>query len=209
MVTEDNNAQWRRRQRAKVVAARHAKMRRVVVAELLQKSRTRKSRHANPEKPCRRFGDRLNWDEYVAGFASDEFKRAYRIDLATFNLLLHSIEEELEKNSLQANRSSSGPVEPAVRLSMALRYLAGGSVHDIYRLHKVAKETMYDSVWMVVDAINNHPDYQIAFPFDDEEKMAHMEAGFRSKSAGQLHTGCVGAIDGIFIKMRYMAIILQ
>jgi len=48
--------------------------------------------------------------------------------------------------------------------------LPGGGVHGIYRLHKVAKETMCDSVWMVVDATNNHPDYQIALPFDDEEK---------------------------------------
>ena len=77
--------------------------------------------------------------------------------------------------------------------------------HDIYRAHRVSMEAFCESQWLVIDAINNHPDYALKFPVDDPEKLSHIEAGFRAKSTGQLHTGCVGAIDGVFIKIRSVA----
>ena len=145
----------------------------------------------------------MHWEAHAAGFAPGEFKRAYRIDLPTFYKLLGEIEESIEtKNTKQAERSSSGPVASAVRLSMTLRYLAGGNVNDIYRMHGVSRDEMYKSVWVVVDAINNHPSFGMVFPIDDDERLAHIEAGFRAKSTNQLHRGCVGAIDGLFVKIR-------
>ena len=176
---------------------------RVVVALAAGVGRpSRSRRYSNVEKQCRRFGERLDWNEHISGFSSDEFKCAYRLDLGTFKLLLDSIAPSLERDAKQAACSSSGSIAPAIRLSMTLRWLAGGSFHDIYRSHHVSKDALYESLWLVIDAINNHPDYALNFPVDDPEKLSHLEAGFRAKSTGQLHTGCVGAIDGVFIKIR-------
>ena len=69
---------------------------------------------------------------------------------------------------------------PAVRLSMTLRWLAGGQVNDIYRMHKVSKSEFYKSLWVTVDAINTHPDFVMKFSFDPEV-LKGIEAGFRAK----------------------------
>jgi hypothetical protein len=203
MVTTIREAARRRRRGAQQHRARTQQV--VVALAAGVGGPSRRARYSNAEKPCRRFGERLDWNEYIAGFASDEFKRAYRMDLATFNQLLGSIESSLERDAERAARSSSGSIAPVILLSMTLRWLAGGSLHDIYRAHRVSMEAFYESQWLVIDAINNHPDYALKFPVDDPEKLSHTEAGFRAKSTGQLHTGCVGAIDGVFIKIRSVA----
>ena len=191
----------RRRRLLEAAAAASSRLQKIILTTVLL-SDDRAARYSNPHKQCRRF-DRMHWEAHAAGFAPDEFKRAYRMDLPTFYKLLGEIEESIEtKNTKQAERSSSGPVASAVRLSMTLRYLAGGNVNDIYRMHGVSRDEMYKSVWVVVDAINNHPSFGMVFPIDDDERLAHIEAGFRAKSTNQLHRGCVGAIDGLFVKIR-------
>jgi hypothetical protein len=41
-----------------------------------------------------------------------------------------------------------------IRLSVALRYFAGGSVYHIMLVHGILLQSVYNSIWGVVDAIN-------------------------------------------------------
>jgi hypothetical protein len=50
---------------------------------------------------------------------------------------------------------SSEPVSPELKLSMTLRWLAGGSYLDIYQMHGVSYTQFNNSVWATIDAINN------------------------------------------------------
>ena len=55
-------------------------------------------------------------------------------------------------------------IPSATRLSCAIWYFAGGSVYDIIVAHGVSVCSVFISVWRVVDAMNNTPEFDIMFP---------------------------------------------
>jgi hypothetical protein len=60
---------------------------------------------------------------------------------------------------------NSEPVSPELKLSMTLRWLAGGSYLDIYQMHGVSYTQFNKSLWMTIDAMNDA--IIISFPIDD------------------------------------------
>ena len=154
------------------------------------------SREISPrKKPTRR-----NWQEHVTKVGPTIFRKMYRLNIENFNRLLGYIRDEISTGNVEmARRSSGSEVCPEARLAMTLRYLAGGSVWDIRLIFDVSTEEFYRSVWRVVDAIDNHEEFQVVFPIENEEKLSEIERVFRAKSSHGLITGCVGAIDGCLI----------
>ena len=173
----------RRSKQARAIAVHKHYVSKVILASAVAIEDERSARYSLGDKTPRRFGERLVWDEHVRSFTGDEFKQAYRLSRESFHGVVEGIRSQLTTGDrLQAARSSSGPVSPPeVRLAVTLRWLAGGSLHDIHRLHKISKEEMYKSIWQVLDAVNNHEPWKFAFPFGDAEALAHLEAGFRAK----------------------------
>jgi DDE superfamily endonuclease len=104
-----------------------------------------------------------------------------------------------------ANRIACGspkvrvPVES--RLSMTMRYLAGGSYLDIAVSHCVCISTFYFVVdEMLVDLDES---LSIKFPFRSAEWLERSSTGF-SRDRSPLR-GCVGALDGIAIKISELS----
>ena len=64
----------------------------------------------------------------------------------------------------------NGPISPSICLGAALRYFAGGSPYDIMLAFGVRYSEMLTSVWIVVDAINKCPQFEIAYPGTLEEQ---------------------------------------
>ncbi len=58
----------------------------------------------------------------------------------------------------------NGPVCTSVRLACALRYFAGGSPYDIMSVYGVSHTIILDSVWCVVEAVNQLPEFHIEYP---------------------------------------------
>ena len=83
-----------------------------------------------------------------------------------------------------------------IRLSAAIRYLAGASPLDIMRSHGISFTSVFTSVWGVVDVVNQHPEFEIKFPDNDEQR--RIANGFERRS-GAGFPNCVGALDGILI----------
>ena len=108
------------------------------------------------------------------------FRRAYRMSYESF-CTLHS---KLKDGIMLAMKSSSyyqrkggrkggkfqpppipnGAVSTSVRLACALRYYSGGSPYDLMGKYGVSHALIFDSIWHVVEAINNHPDFAISYP---------------------------------------------
>jgi hypothetical protein len=129
------------------------------------------------------------------------FRQAYRMTIPSFNKLLDKLRPDLETiNKIQARRSSGSPILPEMRLSMTLRYYAGGSAHDIIRYHKVSKPEFYKSLWRTTAAINKHLD-NIKLPMDDDAELQKISNGFY-KASNYVIEHCVGAIDGVAIQIR-------
>jgi hypothetical protein len=123
---------------------------------------------------------RMVWEDRVASLTADEFKRTYRMSAATFNFVLERIRKRItSKAPKKARRDTHGPVPAELLLSMALRFLAGGSYLDIYQMHGVGKSTMFHCIPVVCHAIAT--EFPLCFPVDDTEALV---------SCSHCHTRC-------------------
>jgi hypothetical protein len=71
-----------------------------------------------------------------------------------FHSLLSALHPALVLNSDQGTRSSGGVVEPASRLAITLRILAGSSYLDLVTLFRIGKLTLYEVFHATVDVLN-------------------------------------------------------
>jgi len=77
---------------------------------------------------------RLKWNQHVRRLECEgQFHRMYRMSVASFNNLLDLLRPWLQVNLKQSCNASKGkqPIVAEIILHCTLRYLAGGSVHDI------------------------------------------------------------------------------
>jgi hypothetical protein len=88
-------------------------------------------------------------------------------------------------------------VPPSVQLACALRYFAGGSAYNIMSVYGVLHTIILDSVWCVVEAINQVPEFYIKYLKSLIEQKAIVK-GFEEKSDVGF-SNCAGCIDGILI----------
>jgi hypothetical protein len=75
------------------------------------------------------------------------FKRMFRIDRATFDVVLSGMESDFTINATKAGNSSGEPISLMTRLAVSLRWLAGGSYLDLCfawgTLDNSVKSTLY------------------------------------------------------------------
>jgi hypothetical protein len=91
----------------------------------------------------------------------------------------------------------NGPVTTSVRLACALRYFAGGSPYDIMSVYGVSHTIVLDSVWCVVDAVNQLPNFHIEYPRSRAEQMKIAKGFEETSDVG--FPNCAGCIDGLLI----------
>jgi len=140
---------------------------------------------------------RLDMDKYMSDMDAKLFRRKYRMEKSSFYNLLDIIEDHLPKGERKQGKTPNGPITNAARLSMALRYCAGGDPLDIADIHGVSEIEVKENLWKVVDAIHLSPPLDIKFPEDHREQQ-DIANGFARKSDEDINC-CVGAIDGILI----------
>jgi hypothetical protein len=138
---------------------------------------------------------RLDIREHFHDMGPFLFRRNYRMDEDSFWKLLDIIGKSIPC----ATRSCApnGPISQATRLSIALRYFAGGDPLDISLIHKVGSNEVLRSVWMICDAINRSTELDIKFPASHSEQMTIAD-GFRKKSKIGIKE-CAGAIDCMLV----------
>jgi DDE superfamily endonuclease len=112
---------------------------------------------------------------------------------------LHSEADSLQKqyNSVMVKGAVNGIITTPIRLSCAIRYFAGGRPEDIALVHGISNTEVFQSVWMIVDAINECKELAFAFP-EDHAKQKDIAEGFKRKSWVGFDN-CVGAIDGLLV----------
>lgn len=110
----------------------------------------------------------------MQGLSSSDFKLRYRLDADAFYELLSTLGDEIDY-SIDTYEHKDGLttthlIEPATKLAIALRFMAGGQVSDLQEIYNVSKTRMcYECVWLVADAVNKK--IVIEFPIDDVEKL--------------------------------------
>ena len=91
----------------------------------------------------------------------------------------------------------NGNILNSSRLSMALRWFAGGDKSDIAPYHGVGFDEVMKSVWHVVDAVNQCEKLKIKFP-DTHVEQKKIAKGFQEISSAKFKT-CVGCIDCMLV----------
>lgn len=77
--------------------------------------------------------------------------------------------------------------------------LTGGSYLDIYQMHGLSKNHAYDTFWTVCTAIGDK--FPIQHPYGSFNACAEIAAGFDAVSKNKM-TGCVGALDGMAVRIE-------
>lgn len=131
-------------------------------------------------------------------------KRAYRMSEDSFfklhRILWKYLNRPRSEKKKSKNGSKNGIVTTTVRLSIALRYFAGGRPEDIAVVHGVSHSEVFRSIWRVVDAILACEELSFEFP-SDHNKQRQLAGGFQRKSQPQFDC-CVAAIDGMLLWME-------
>jgi hypothetical protein len=124
------------------------------------------------------------------------FERAYRMSYTSFcelHALLHtSILEGAPRNHL----GGLPRICTKIRLAAAIRFFAGGSVWDIMISHGMSRTETYESVWLIVDSVNNQLQ-MLVYPASKEDQST-IARGFVARSECRFDN-CAGCIDGMLL----------
>ena len=98
------------------------------------------------------------WDE-LGCYA----RKAYRMSLDAIRSLHTQLEPAMQQAFPKRTRGDSpnGEIPTMLRLSAAIRFFAGSSIYDIMLTHGMGKQTVYKSVYGVVDAVNRTPSLDV------------------------------------------------
>ena len=130
------------------------------------------------------------------------FRRAYRMEIKHFYKLHSILEPHLDQYFFPKNGGKRDPkknkylISTKMRLSIAIRFFAGGDPLDILQTHGVSLKSVYTSLWGVIDCVNKCEELQFHFPTLEEQP--EIAQGFMKKS-GAKFPNVIGAIDGILI----------
>ena len=132
-------------------------------------------------------------------------RRAYRMNEQSFWNLLRLLKKYLRGTVLpregstkkHKNGAKNGLIKPSIRLSVAIRFFAGGRPEDISLVHGISHIEVFRCVSLVIDAVNQCPQLGFSYP-EDHNKQLKIAAGFRDRSR-QGFDICCGAIDGMLL----------
>ena len=192
-----------RRAKKKAGRARHKARACVVLAASSDARAHVVGKSANKERVL------MNWADRLGSLTHVEFMRRYRLNKQKFAWL---------SSLLEANAPSSkfNPVKPErrvsqdLKLSMALRWLAGGDHKDIADMHGVhAHTTFYKYVRETVQSVNALPELKLMLMRQEggldllthPELLAPLIRDFDRRS-GDVFTKCSMALDGVAIKLQ-------
>ena len=132
-------------------------------------------------------------------------RKAYRMSMDAFDLLHGILESALKEefNLVQRALGSTpnGDIPTKLWLSAALRFFDGAAVYDIMLTHGMGRQTVYKSIYGVVDCVNK--DKSPTFNLDDAKFSSHNEqreiaAGFQEMSGADFDR-IVLALDGMLV----------
>ncbi|KAL7503558.1 hypothetical protein ACHAXN_001340 [Cyclotella atomus] len=132
-------------------------------------------------------------------------KQAWKSDLDRFNEMHETLrlylEEEFGVGERSRGATVNGEVSTRPRLSAAICYYCGASVYDLMLTHGLGRQTIYNSIYGVANAMNKCPNMDFnaggaSFPSHDEQR--EIAAGFKMKSAADFDRICL-AVDGMLV----------
>eukprot|EP00903_Cladosiphon_okamuranus_P005785 g5732.t1 len=142
--------------------------------------------------------ERRPFADYIRPMLQDHtFSLRFRMDYVDF-IVLDLLRPALKRNDeMGLLRNGSVPAEHQV--AMTLRWLAGGSIYECMDGHVIARSTAYSITSRVIRAMNSCPELNCKWP--EGEDVTRAAGLFRNRSSFGVIRKCIGAIDGLFIRL--------
>jgi len=155
------------------------------------------SRHGRPANKRRRRSVASMFCEQGSNYV----RRAHRMHDHSFWKLLTILQPCMKtkdyNNQKPKRGAANGFTSAAARLSSALRCFAGGRPDDIALVHGISHTAVFESVWEIVDAVNDCTALETSFP-KDHAAQKQIAAGFKANSRANFDN-VAGAIDGMLV----------
>jgi hypothetical protein len=145
---------------------------------------------------------RMNWNLHVQSLLHENlFHVKYRMSLDAFNELLDLLTPVLRLKEQFAIVSGFEPICNELMLHCAIRYLAGGSYHDIQATAHISKPSFFRLLWHTIDAINSCQALAVELPEPTADKLSSLRTGFKNISYARVMDGFVGELDGYLMRI--------
>ena len=147
------------------------------------------------------FATPVTFDTISEFYGPHMFRKSFRMSKGTFHLLLDTVRDLVERKFVSATEYRRETVPGDIRLAITLRILAGASYCDLSLAYQVKESTVFDIFHSTCDALNDRL-YLEGFP---KTKLAlqQIAKGFQtSRTEASPVFGCVGALDGICVKIK-------
>ena len=120
---------------------------------------------------------------------------------SAFTSLLEMLLPDLQRDTAMALRSSGGRIEPEIRLALTLWILAGESYLDAMMLFGISRSSCYATFHGTIESILSRLELP-GLPLSNRNCLDKLSQEF-SAARGNSNplVGCVGAVDGIAIKI--------
>ena len=150
-----------------------------------------------------------SWETIRDGISDRVFRRKYRMTKKEFDTLCSKIKDKIGEDKFRSNNSQAvcGPI----RVAIGLRFLSGGSYLDLVgRAYGVeAVSSIYTYFHIFVDWINETFDFpwvEMLKKLNDGDEsvlpeLIAISSDFGADSGG-VFIGCIGAIDGLAIRIK-------
>lgn len=151
--------------------------------------------------------ERLNWNAHVAQLLQEgSFRRVYRMEHNSFLKLVHKLRPALQRN-VRMGQLRGGAISVEQQVALSLMWLGcGGSITPIRLLFNISEPAAYAIIHRFIGAVNSNGGVgKVEWP-SSQEQLDALEAGFAARSGPRrgapILRGCIGAVDGLFIKTR-------
>ena len=173
-----------------------ARLTEIIMLLKKNKKSTRRRRSRIPLK-------RVDWKTFSEAHMKNnekDFIKCLRMPLKAFEKLHEILKDDLHKNR-RMGAKRGGVIASEIRLYITLRYLGGGSMHDIRRTFGCGKSTAYHIIHEVCHEICQNSKFEMAFP-KSESECATAALGFRSISYDDAIVNCVAVLDGYLLHVE-------
>ncbi|ETL91360.1 hypothetical protein L917_10090 [Phytophthora nicotianae] len=140
-----------------------------------------------PRGPVVHRDEKPDWDMHASRlFLEGQFERCSRMRKRSFERLLLLLGSYLWVPDRNQSKRRTGvePLSPAHMLQMTIRWLVGGSHHDVREVVKSSDSHFYHIVHKVMDALLCVPQLRLQFPESTEELSSAAMAFERISSQG-------------------------
>ena len=122
-----------------------------------------------------------------------EFDSMYWMLFESFNCLVTLLSLALTVDYFQSSHAANGEeaIIPKLRVHCALRYISGGSFHDVRSFSGRSKASFYQLLWHTSAAIISCEELAILLPLSSDA-LNHVRDRFCSISTDSITNGCAG-----------------